>query len=298
MEDPTWVRTTMERQESRREALDREGAVCTHAASQAGEAAQAADCVLPRSTARMEHPGPGMHVHGELHGTCMAHGANLHGAATEPPAFLPSPEDAPRGVEPHHLERARKLVADYSDIAPADARCPDGLPPFRGVEMEAMQQLPGCVPARTRLRRYTPAELEACREYITDLLRKGWISPAQTEYGSPVLFVEKPTGGLRCVIDGRARNTCTRAIQGVLPDCQELLDRLQGKTIFSTLDLIQGYNQIRLLPSDVPFTGMTTPLGTYVWNVLPMGTRNASFVYQATYPGTHDQGREGALLPG
>ena len=67
-----------------------------------------------------------------------------------------------------------------------------------------------------------------------------------------------------------------------MPDCQELLDRLQGKTIFSTLDLIQGYNQIRLLPSDVPFTGMTTPLGTYVWNVLPMGTRNASFVYQAT----------------
>ena len=203
-------------------------------------------------------------------------------AALSQPAYLPEPSNAPVGVTPDHLMRAQQLVAEFSDIAPPSARCPDGLPPYRGVELEAMKQVPGCTPARNKLRRYTPAELEACREYITDLLQKGWISPAQTEFGSPVLFVEKPTGGLRVVIDGRARNKCTLPMDGVVPTVPELLDKLHGKTIFSTIDLLQGYNQIRLLPSDVPHTGMTTPLGTYVWNVLPMGARNASFVYQAT----------------
>ena len=203
-------------------------------------------------------------------------------AALSQPAYLPEPSNAPVGVTPDHLMRAQQLVAEFSDIAPPSARCPDGLPPYRGVELEAMKQVPGCTPARNKLRRYTPAELVACREYITDLLQKGWISPAQTEFGSPVLFVEKPTGGLRVVIDGRARNKCTLPMDGVVPTVPELLDKLHGKTIFSTIDLLQGYNQIRLLPSDVPHTGMTTPLGTYVWNVLPMGARNASFVYQAT----------------
>ena len=138
--------------------------------------------------------------------------------ASEPSAplwasFLPPLCSAPPGVTAEHLRRAEQLVAEYSDVAPVNAKCPDGLPPLRGVEQEAMQQIPGCVPKKTKFRRYTPAEMEACREYINDLLQKGWITPAQIEYGSPVLFVEKPTGGLRTVIDGRARNICTRAMQ-------------------------------------------------------------------------------------
>jgi hypothetical protein len=106
--------------------------------------------------------------------------------------------------------------------------------------------------------------------------------PAQTEFGSPILFVEKPNGGLRCVIDARARNRTTVPMDQVLPNIGELIDKLQGKTIFSTIDLLQSYNQLRLLPSDVPHTGMCTPFGTYVWQVLPMGARNSAAVYQAT----------------
>jgi hypothetical protein len=145
-----------------------------------------------------------------------------------------------------------------------------------------MRQVPGATPTRTKLRRFTPKELEACRDYITDLLQKGWITPAQTEFGSPILFVEKPNGGLRCVIDARARNRTTVPMDQVLPNIGELIDKLQGKTIFSTIDLLQSYNQLRLLPSDVPHTGMCTPFGTYVWQVLPMGARNSAAVYQTT----------------
>ena len=207
----------------------------------------------------------------------------VHPTGTPPQAsYMPSADDVPEGVSAAHLAELAKLVEEYTDVAPPDGKIPDGLPPMRGLEVEAIRLMPGAVVPKPRMRRTTPKELEACREYITDLLKKGWISPAHPEIASPILFVEKPSGGLRVVLDARATNRVCVPIHTRTPEVPELLDKLHGKTIFSTFDLIQGYNQLRLVPSDIPKTGMVTPLGSYVWQVLPMGMRNASAVYQST----------------
>ena len=225
-----------------------------------------------------------VYIHGDEPSTCATTAAQDARPTESPstPAYLPSQAELPEGTQPCHLQELEKLITQYSDVAPADAKAPDGLPPYRGFEIEAIRLQPGAVVPKPRIRRHTPKELDACKEYISDLLKKGWISPAQPEYASQVLFVDKPGGGLRCVIDARAINKATVPVHYHLPEVSELLDKLQGKHIFSTIDLISGYNQLRLLPSDVPKTGMITPLGSYVWHVLPMGTRNASAIYQAT----------------
>ena len=51
--------------------------------------------------------------------------------------------------------------------------------------------------------------LEKVKEYIDDMLAKGFIEPSSAPYASPILFVEKPGGGLRFCVDYRKLNALT-----------------------------------------------------------------------------------------
>ena len=46
-------------------------------------------------------------------------------------------------------------------------------------------------------------ELAAIRNYLDDALERQWIRPSSSPIGAPVLFTEKPDGGLRLCVDYR-----------------------------------------------------------------------------------------------
>ena len=83
-----------------------------------------------------------------------------------------------------------------------------------------------------------------------------------------LLFVTKKDGSLRMCIDYRALNKVTVKNRYPLPRIDDLLDSLGGATVFSSLDLQQGYHQLRIREEDVPKTVFRTPIGHYQWRVL------------------------------
>eukprot|EP00959_Pyramimonas_sp_CCMP1952_P346003 7246547-Pyramimonas_sp.AAC.1 len=56
---------------------------------------------------------------------------------------------------------------------------------------------------------------------------------------------------------------------------------MAGSKIFSTLDMLAGFWHMPLLEEHKERTAMTTTMfGSFEWNVLPMGCRNASSIFQ------------------
>jgi hypothetical protein len=131
-------------------------------------------------------------------------------------------------------------------------------------------------------KRLSPAEVQEVDKQLKALLQKGLIEPSSSPYGAPVLFVSKPDGSLRMCIDYRALNKITVKNRYPIPRIDDLLDQLNGAKVFSSLDLMSGYWQLRMDPADVPKTAFRVPQGHFQWKVLPFGLTNAPAKFQST----------------
>ncbi|XP_033127652.1 uncharacterized protein K02A2.6-like [Anneissia japonica] len=70
-----------------------------------------------------------------------------------------------------------------------------------------------------------------------------------TPWVSPVVVVPKKTPGkVRVCVDMRQPNTAIKRERHIIPTISEIIHELNGATVFSKLDLNQGYNRIELAP--------------------------------------------------
>ena len=134
---------------------------------------------------------------------------------------------------------------------------------------------PNSYPPKQCTFRMSPAEIEELKRQLAVYLEKGWIRPACSEYGAPVLFARKADGSLRLCIDYRALNAQTIKDRYPLPRMDELFDQLHGAKFFSSCDLFAGYHQARLDPADMHKTAFNTSFGSFEFTVLPFGLTNA-----------------------
>jgi hypothetical protein len=157
---------------------------------------------------------------------------------------------------------------------------PDKLPPERPEDQRISLKDPNATPPCKPIFHLSKDELEVLKALIEELLAKGFIRPSTSPYGAPVIFVRKSDGTLRLCIDYRALNNLTIKDRTPLPNLTEMRDRLVGAEIFTSMDLRDGFYNVRVAAEDVHKTAFRSRYGHFEFLVCPFGLCNspATFV--------------------
>jgi hypothetical protein len=163
------------------------------------------------------------------------------------------------------------VVRDFPAVFPEELL---GMPPDREVEF-VIDLLPRTAPISKRPYKMFIEELKELKKQLTELQEVGYIRPSSSPWGAPVLFVQKKDGSQRMCVDYRSLNDDTVKNKYPLPRIEDLFDQMRGARVFSKIDLISGYHQIKIRPSDIPKTTFSTRYGLYEFIVMSFGLTNA-----------------------
>ena len=184
------------------------------------------------------------------------------------------------GIEiPVHqaTESTQKILEEFADVVTNDP--PTEMPPHRDIEHH-IDLKEGSKPVWRRQYRLSFEEKKELQKQIAELIEQGFIRPSASPYNAPVLFVKKKDGSLRLCVDYRLLNDETVKDRFPLPLIDEIFDTVGSAKVFSKLDLMSGFYQIRAANEDIQKTAFSTSNGHYEWNVMPFGLTNAPATFQ------------------
>ncbi|GJT73626.1 putative reverse transcriptase domain-containing protein [Tanacetum coccineum] len=176
------------------------------------------------------------------------------------------------------------LVRDSPEVFPEDL---PGLPPTRQVEFQ-IDLVPGVASITRAPYRLEPSERKELSEQPKELSDKGFIRPSSSSWGAPVLFVKKKDGSFRMCIDYQELNKLTVKNRYPLPRIDDLIDQLQGSSVYSKIDLRSSYHQLRVREEDIPKTAFRTHYDHYEFQVMPYSSLvdNAHKSKYSIHPGS------------
>ena len=124
---------------------------------------------------------------------------------------------------------------DYSDVF--QEREAHELPPHRAHMDHAINLQLGTTPPFGPLYSMTQQELTVLKEYLDEILAKGFIRPSSLPAAAPVFFVPKShSTSLRLVVNYRRINDITIKNKYPLPLIDETLQQMAGAKLFTRLD--------------------------------------------------------------
>ena len=139
-----------------------------------------------------------------------------------------------------------------------------------------------------------PAVIQRCRrlpfnvrskveEELDRLLKNDIIEPADgpTTWVSPIVVVPKSdSNAVRICVDMKEANKAIIRERHPMPTLDDLSEHLRGCTIFSKIDLRQGYLQLELDPESRDITTFITHKGLFRSKRLSFGINSASEIFQ------------------
>ena len=98
---------------------------------------------------------------------------------------------------------------------------------------------------------------------INNMLAENVVQESVSPWASPIVLTKKKDSSLRFCVDYRCLNAVIRKDVFPLPRIDDLLDRMRGKSVFSTLDTKTGYWQIQMEEKSREKTAFITLEGLY-----------------------------------
>ena len=178
------------------------------------------------------------------------------------------------GVSVRNVVGKSELLAKYSDV-------------FKGVGKLENYQLtlhidPSVKPVAQPLRRPAFSLRDKIEKKLKELLHEDIIEEVNgpTPWVNPVVVVPKPNGEIRLCVDMRCANAAIIRERHPIPTVDEVLQEMEGGSVFSKLDLKWGYHQIELSEESRGITTFVTHKGLYRYKRLMFGITSAPEKYQ------------------
>lgn len=173
-----------------------------------------------------------------------------------------------------------RLPKEYHDLMGAfSKRKAQELPPHRTYDHKIVLEKDASL-GHCPLYAMSVEKLEKVKEYLDKMLAQKFIKPSTAPYASPILFVEKPGGGLRFCVDYRKLNSLTKKNRYPLPLINETLSRIRSAKYFTKLDIVAAFNKLRMDPGSEDYTTFKTRFGTFKYLVMPFGLCNGPASWQ------------------
>ena len=165
------------------------------------------------------------------------------------------------------------VISEFKDVFPEEV--PSELPVDRGIRHEIDLE-PGTKYCVTRQWPLPKDQVEAIDKFFEQRRKAGHVRESNSPHCSPTFCVKKATGGWRIVHAFNKLNDATIPAQTPVPRKDMIIDSMTRSTVFSALDLMDGYYQTLMRDKDIPLTAVSTPSGMlWEWLVMPQGLKNA-----------------------
>uniref|UniRef100_A0A2N9J4D2 Uncharacterized protein n=1 Tax=Fagus sylvatica TaxID=28930 RepID=A0A2N9J4D2_FAGSY len=140
---------------------------------------------------------------------------------------------------------------------------------------------PECKPVKQALRRMKPEIILKIKEEVEKQLKAGFLSTVTySDWVANIVPIPKKDGKVRMCVDYRDLNRANPKDNFPLPHIDTLVDNTTTNAVFSFMDGFSGYNQIKMAEEDKSKTAFVTHWGTFVYDVMPFGLKNAGATYQ------------------
>ena len=139
----------------------------------------------------------------------------------------------------------------------------------------------GIKPVKQKLRKMHPHVALLVKAELEKLLKAGFIHAIDyVEWISNIVPVSEHDKSIKVCIDFRDLNLACPKNDFPLPNIDMIVDMIVGYEMYSLMDRFSSYNQIKIAPKDQENTAFTCAWGTFCWNVMPFGLKNAGATYQ------------------
>lgn len=151
---------------------------------------------------------------------------------------------------------------------------PAGRPPASRPKHH-IQLIPGSAPSYAPRYRRPPCQEQVIEEQADELLAKGKIRESKSAFSHNPVLVKRKDGRWRMCINYKPLNAITVKQRFPMPRVDELLDRLQGACVFSSLDFTDAFLQIEIAEKDKHKTAFHTATRKFEYICMPFGLVNA-----------------------